>query len=153
MGRRGPAPTPTALKLLKGAQPCRINKNEPVARDGFPVCPEGTDEAVREIWDYAISEMIAMGTAKSADRDTLRLYCEAVVAHRRASEVVNAEPLIVEGATGGMVRNPALVIQRDAAEQVRKLAQEFGFTPSARSRITVEGRAGAEPDNPFAANG
>ncbi|MGH3834697.1 MAG: P27 family phage terminase small subunit [Pseudonocardiaceae bacterium] len=54
---------------------------------------------------------------------------------------------------GNLVRNPALQIQRDAAQTIRAFAQEFGLTPSARSSVRAVKAGGASSDedaNPFA---
>lgn len=152
MGKRGPAPRPTALKLLNGDRESRINREEPIPRDALPIPPRKISDDVREIWDYTLRELNAMGIAAAADRDALVCYCEAVVTHRKASEMVAASTVLVKGLHGGLVRNPALAIQRDAAHTIRALAQEFGLTPSARTRIRADEALAVDPkaSNPFA---
>jgi P27 family predicted phage terminase small subunit len=51
-----------------------------------------------------------------------------------------------------MVRNPALQIQRDSALTMLRCAQEFGLTPSARTRIAADRRDNGQ-DSPFAGTG
>lgn len=135
MGARGPHPKPTQLKVLQGARPNRINFDEPPAPDGVAQCPKGVSPAVREIWNYTVGQLEAMSCASPADRDALLCYCEAVVQHRRASEAVAEGGVLVRGTNGGMMRNPALAAQRDAAMMVAKFAQLFGLSPSSRSEI------------------
>lgn len=148
MGRRGPAPKPTNLRLLHGDRPSRTNHDEPPAPSELPECPDDASEDVRAIWDYTIKNLIVMGIATSADRDALRCYCEAVIVHRRASAILAGEKLIVTGSMGGEITNPAFRAQRDAAATIRAFAGEFGFTPSARSEIrkggASHGQAGAQ---------
>lgn len=151
MGRRGPAPKPTQLRLLHGDRKDRINDREPVARDILPEPPETMSPDVRAIWDYTIGELQYMKTVAAADRDSLTAYCEAVIAHRKASQILAKSTVLVKGLHGGMVRNPALQVQRDAAHTIRAFAQEFGLTPSARSRIQVDRDQAAGKTNPFAA--
>lgn len=155
MGRHGPAPEPTKLKLIKGARRSRINEGEPVASDALPLCPPGVSREVRQVWDYTVNELIAMKIASSADRDALHAYCEAVVTHRRACALLAGTDVLLKGLHGGPVRNPAVGIQRDAANAIRTFAQEFGLTPSARSRIVAEQAAAAamSDDNPFSGTG
>lgn len=153
MGRRGPAPKPTSLRLLQGDRKDRINDREPVARDILPDLPDGVAADVAEVWEYTLGELIVMKTVAAADRDSLICYCEAVVAHRKASAILARSPVLVKGIHGNMVRNPALQIQRDAAQTIRAFAQEFGLTPSGRTRIQTEGRNGGEQTNPFTAVG
>ena len=144
MGKRGPAPAPTALKLVKGERKDRINRREPKPRAGLPSPPEELDDAVRAIWDYTIGEIEIMRTATPADRDALVAYCEAVVIHRRASAELAEVGLTLEGAKGNTVRNPLVQIQRDAAMTIKAFAAEFGLSPRSRSEFEVpEARDGA----------
>jgi P27 family predicted phage terminase small subunit len=147
--RPGRTPKPTALKLLHGAKPSRINHDEPPVPSGLPECPEAVSAEVREVWDYALESLIVMGVATPADRDALLCFCEAVVSHRKASALMAKSPLLIQGHRGVMVRNPAITVQRDSAAAIRAFASEFGFTPSARSEIR-KGGAGAT-DAPSAA--
>lgn len=153
MGKRGPVGAPTQLRLLRGDKPCRINDREPIPRDVLPEPPNGMHIDVRDVWDYTLRELIAMKTVAAADRDSLTCYCEAVVAHRKASAILARSPVLVQGLHGTLVRNPALQIQRDAAHTVRGFAQEFGLTPSARAGIKMEGQNHGDQRNPFSASG
>lgn len=135
MGLRGPRPKPTTLKLLQGTKPSRVNQDEPRPETGKPECPDDASPEVRKIWDYTLKQLIAMDIATPADRDALRCFCEAVVTHRKASKLLAQSPILVRGISGTLIRNPALVIQRDSALIIRQFAHEFGFTPSARSEI------------------
>jgi P27 family predicted phage terminase small subunit len=152
MGKRGPVGAPTALRLLRGDKPCRINEREPVPADDLPEPPPEMSDEVRAVWDYTLNELAYMKTAVAADRDSLVCYCEAVIAHRKASAILARSTVLVKGMHGTLVRNPALQIQRDAAQTVRGFAQEFGLTPSARAGIQMEGRVEGQV-NPFAALG
>jgi P27 family predicted phage terminase small subunit len=146
MGKRGPAPKPTALRLLHGDRPARTNQDEPRPGVGPPECPDGVTSEVREVWDYTLNQLMIMGIATPADRDALLCYCEAVVSHRRASAILAKSPVLVPGvARGTVVRNPALQIQRDAALTVRVFAGQFGLTPSARSEIRKDGAGSHGP--------
>jgi len=135
MGKRGPAPKPTPLRLLHGDTADRINHDTPEPAPGDPVCPEDVSDEVRQVWDYTLQNLIVMGIASPADRDSLRCYAEAVVTHRRACAILAREEVVGPGAMGGMVVNPAVRVQRDTAAVIRAFAGEFGFSPSARSEI------------------
>lgn len=133
---RGRKPTPTALKLVAGERSDRVNDDEPQPGEGIPVCPSSHPQ-VRKVWDYTVDQLQRMRVITMADRDALAAYCEAVVQHRVASEILAREGLIVEGSHGGSVPHPAQKIQREAAAMLRAYSTEFGLTPSARSRIKV----------------
>ncbi|MGW5720787.1 phage terminase small subunit P27 family [Amycolatopsis sp. NPDC003865] len=153
MGRPGRAPKPTALKLIEGSRKDRINQREPIPRGLPPAPPPELAADVLEIWTYTVRELDAMGVLFAADRDSLVCYCEAVVAHRKASALLARSSVLVKGLHGTLVRNPALQIQRDSAATVRAFAQEFGLTPSARTRIENKDAPGGAEDNPFSGTG
>jgi len=128
---------PTQLRLVHGDNLHRVNRDEPKPRAVLPECPVDVSPAVRDVWDYTLAELKAMKVISAADRDALLCYCEAVVKHREASQVLAQTKILVKGALGGLVRNPALQIQRDSAQSILVFAREFGLTPSARSQIRV----------------
>ncbi|MGE5695080.1 MAG: phage terminase small subunit P27 family, partial [Candidatus Sericytochromatia bacterium] len=78
-----------------------------------------------------------MGVLTRAGRDALAAYCRFVALFTEASALLQNEPLVIEGDRGCRVRNPALIVQRDAAQMMLKLAAEFGLTPRARAEIRV----------------
>jgi P27 family predicted phage terminase small subunit len=138
MGRRGPAPKPTALRVLHGDRPHRINRREPQPRDAPPVKPHDLTEGASAEWDRVLPDLVAMGTAKAVDQAGLAAYCEAV-AHLRtlADLVAHSGPLLV-GRDGLAHKNPAVAQFRDASTLVRLWAREFGFTPASRQPLRVE---------------
>ena len=135
MGRRGPVPAPTAMKLRRGVRADRINREEPVPGLGGITPPPMSDEA-REVWDRLAPPLTAGGVLTPWDVDVFAHYCEMVVMARRAARLVH-EGLLAKGWRGGFVTSPAWRAYRDAVVVLRALAQEFGLTPSARSQIKV----------------
>ncbi|MGH8574351.1 MAG: phage terminase small subunit P27 family [Gammaproteobacteria bacterium] len=154
MGKRGPAQRPTTLKLLHGEKnKDRLNPNEPLPRPTLPELPGDASPDVQKVWQRRLAELESMELAYSADSDALRCYCEVVIIHRKASKALAVSGVLVKGLHGNLVRNPALQIQRDAAQTIRAFAQEFGLTPSARSSVRAVKAGGASSDedaNPFA---
>jgi len=136
MGRRGPAPTPTRLKVLHGeTRPSRIPAAEPVPRDVRPVPPPWLNSEARAVWDRTTAELAAMGMCHAADTDSLVVYCTAVVNHARAQQLLDAAGPLMKGTEGGVVRNPAVATVNAAAVIINKYAREFGLTPSARVNL------------------
>ena len=136
MGRRGPAPTPTNIKILRGVQPHRINRDEPQPLALVINRPEWLSDHAAAEWDHVAPHLIVMGVLTDADLAGLAVYCEAVSRWRRLVELVNASPPVV-GRDGKMVKNPVYAQVRDAATEVRIWAREFGLTPSARAGIRI----------------
>ena len=149
MGKRGPSAAPTQLKVVRGDRPSRVNLDEPQPMEGLPACPEGATRAVRDVWDYTIAQLAAMRVVTAADRDSLYVFCEAVVLHREAADIVAQEGVLIEGRLhGGLVKNPACQIMRDAAAVIKAFAGEFGLTPSARAGIKMSALEGPKEQGP-----
>jgi P27 family predicted phage terminase small subunit len=138
MGRRGPAPTPTTLRVLHGERPYRINANEPKPRDVTPDRPAWLSPGAAEEWDRILPELIAMGTAKASDQAAIAAYCEAVALLAKLSELVAKSGPLLVGRDGLAHKNPAVAQRRDASIEVRMWAREFGLTPAARQPLRIE---------------
>ena len=141
MGRRGPAPKPTALKVLSGTRKDRINRNEPKPPEGAPPRPKWLDPVAVQEWLRIVPELLELGVLTKIDGQALGLYCAAF------SEMVHAEGAIAEHGlvvtTGNaeyrtVKANPAVAIRARAQDRCYRYLQEFGCTPAARSRLTLK---------------
>lgn len=141
MGARGPAPKPTALRVLHGeTRPSQINADEPQPPKMDPTPPGWlTDDGMR-VWDATVYQLRAMGLLAAADQDSLAVYCQAVVSYGEAARLVNEQGLLIESRDRGWVKNPAVQMVRDFGAQVRSMAGEFGLTPAARVGLTTDMR-------------
>lgn len=146
MGERGPAPKPTALKVLQGNPGKRgLPKGEPRPAAGkVPPAPRWLGEEARREWRRVARALHAAGLLTEADHDALALYCETFASWRRAEAQVRAKGEVVRTAGGNVIQNPYLSIANRAKKDALLLLREFGMTPAARSRISVEG-GGDEP--------
>lgn len=142
MGRRGPAPTPTALRVLKGDRPYRINTAEPRPRDEPPQMPGWLSARARDEWQRVAPDLAVMRTARAVDAMALAAYCEAVALMITLAEVVAQSGPLLIGRDGLAHKNPAVAQLQNASANVRMWAREFGFTPAARQPLKVELSAG-----------
>lgn len=136
MGRRGPQPAPTPLKLLHGVAKSRINFDEPQAPIGIPPRPTDMSPECASVWDHLVGYLDGMQIVSPMDEAALRVFCEAVANHRRATRIIDRAGVLING-DRGIVRNPAIMVQNIAAQQIRSFGQEFGLTPAARSQIVT----------------
>lgn len=113
--KRGPKPKPTALKILEGAQPCRINRDEPPFVPGSVEPPDwmtGEKHALAlELWNEVVPILAAGRVLSVGDRSNLILLCLLYQRWRTDFD------------------------DRKAIDQYVRLSLEFGLTPSSRSRI------------------
>ena len=142
MGRRGPTPTPTALKLLRGEhRPSRVNYREPRPSGGLPERPaELAPEAVAA-WDRVTAELGPSGVLTGLDRDVLRAYAEAVARYETAAVMLAGSGPLIRGARHGeLIKNPLHQIVRDNAMLLLAFGRELAATPSARSGLRAPAR-------------
>jgi P27 family predicted phage terminase small subunit len=143
---RGRKPTPTYLKLLKGNPGKRaLNKNEPqpLKSAEVPKPPDYLDGCGAQEWRRIAPELYRMGLLTLVDIPILALYCHAYSTWRTASEALaqaaERDPvfkgLVIKTNRGTPVQNPIWLAARQAANDMLRIAAEFGCTPAARSRI------------------
>jgi P27 family predicted phage terminase small subunit len=155
VGRRGPPQTPSRVLQLRGTfrkdrhgNPDTEPKFELLTE--MPPPPIVLDGIGRFEWHRVGPELIEKQLLADVDLAAFTLYCMNV------SRVIAAERMIMEeGLTtwsqSGSKAHPAVLIARQAGAEVRKFAQEFGMTPSARTRVkSVEKPDDKEkPDDPW----
>lgn len=146
MGSRGPAPKPTALKVLEGNPGKRaLNVNEPRVDTRKPTCPKWMKGEARKEWERLAKELHAAGLLTYVDRAAMVAYCQAWGRYVDAEKVVGEKGMVLKTSNGNLIQNPYLNIANRAARDVLTLAREFGMTPSARSRIQTGGKDDDEP--------
>lgn len=152
MGRRGPAPMPTKLKLLHGeTRAQRLNHAEPKPTN-TPVAPEDLGGEARAVWDRLMADFGHTGVLTAVDQDAMRIYCEAVARYEHAAKMLEKSGPLVRGArSGDLIKNPLHQIVRDNAVLVRAMARELGFTPSARTGLQTPEREDGDPFEKWAA--
>lgn len=144
MGKRGPRPEPTILKIAKGNPgKRRLNKDEPKpASDGVQP-PEWVTGVALAKWNELVPQLVGMGVMTNADVETVARYCtmhEQFVKYldqvRRGLDV-----LVVrddKGKVKYMQSTPAAVMLHKLAPAMLRIEQEFGLTPSARTGIVAK---------------
>jgi P27 family predicted phage terminase small subunit len=130
MGARGKQPTPTPLRVLRGARPARINGNEPTA-PGEPTPPIPLSDAAREVRDALLPPLRTLGIVGAADGLALAMLCDAVADYQKYRRIVDRAPLIKDK-DDHWRRNPATFLLERAADRIARWAPQFGLTPSAR---------------------
>lgn len=147
MGKRGPAPTPTKLKILAGNPgKRRLPTAEPQPKSGAPAMPKWLPKAGKAEWRKVVAELRRLGLITVIDGAALAAYCAAVAELQAATESINAEGRIItvpvhnrDGEPVGEKRvvNPAVKMQRDASMVIKSFLAEFGLSPSGRVRLVA----------------
>ena len=136
MGQRGPSPTPTAIKALRGNPGRRpLPANEPQATVAEPYRPAHLDDDAIAEWNRIVPLLLAMRVLTEADYLSLANLCQAYSTLVKAQKKLNATGLLVKAPSGYPMQSPLITIINQNTDIVTKLCREFGLTPSARSRV------------------
>jgi P27 family predicted phage terminase small subunit len=141
MGKRGPRPEPTIIKMAKGNPGKRpLNKSEPKPPSDDITPPEWVTGVARSKWDEVVPKLIGMGVMTNADIDTIARYCTMHEQYVKYLEQVRRglDVLVIRDEKGKvkyMQSTPAATMLMKLAASMLRIEQEFGLTPSARSGI------------------
>ena len=140
MGRRGPAPKPTAIKRLEGNPGRRpLNEREPQPSGHAPTyAPKWLPEEGRREWRRVVRELQATGVLTMVDTAVLEGYCVSYARWLHAEEQLKGQPEVIESDKGNLYMNPWVGVASTAKREMLRFAQELGMTPSARSRIQIQ---------------
>lgn len=154
MGRRGPSPTPTPILKLRGSTLVTKKREKAEVRGpaGLPDCPDWLDSDGQEAWTRVVPLLVQMGVLTRVDANALGRYCRLFTRWKKAEEFISKNgdvyPLKDEsGQIKYLQQFPQVGIAIKLAQQLTKLEQEFGMTPSARSRIQLQSNGVEAPSN------
>ena len=142
MGRRGPPPEPTSLRLLKGNPGRRpINGHEPKpakARKGARRVPSSLPPAGKALWHKLVPELERLNLLTKIDDATLHGACLSYARALEAGALVKKQGLTIITDKGFVIQHPAVSIERNSWAAWLRFATQFGLTPSARSSIHIK---------------
>lgn len=138
MGKRGPAPKPTALKVLQGNPGKRpLNKAEPKPAVGVGQPPQFLDECAVEFWHTHAPVLEKLGVLTVADAPAWTLLCQAWSEWRKAHDEMQEKPAIFVAKSGYTQVSGYVSLERQRKADFKQLAAKFGLTPSDRSGVQV----------------
>jgi P27 family predicted phage terminase small subunit len=140
---------PTALKLIEGNKGKRgLNKQEPDPEYLEDLtAPAYLSDAAKEVWEDVAPNLRRSRLLTKIDVHMLAMGCNAIAqyriaAHHAGDNLVKSkmvEPTDGDGpavATGEHV-NPWLIVQSMSFKQAMSVFQQFGMSPSARARVSI----------------
>jgi P27 family predicted phage terminase small subunit len=126
------------LRLLQGNPGKRaLNSNEPRPPAQAPEIPPHLNEEARAEWNRMSVVLLRVGLLSTIDRAAFSAYCGAWSRWVEAEDALKKSGTVVKAPSGYPIISPYLVISNRAMEQMRAFISEFGLSPSARSRISV----------------
>lgn len=145
---KGPSPQPTALKLLKGVRPVRINKNEPKPPSVTGAIPKGwalhMSEGAKRFWKKNAPILARLGVLTEVDLEAFRTMAEVHAQIVLCNSVVKRKGVVYENDKGNPVTRPEANLLIKLEAQYREFAKQFGMVPGERGRLHVGGEGEAE---------
>lgn len=145
MGKRGPAKKPTALRLLEGNPGhLPINPREPMPPRSGIVKPAWLGQVASEHWDEHFDVLDRIGVFTRVDSATFARYCDLWEKWKAARDFITDKGTCYpiknfEGEVIGLQRYPQMNDYNQLSQQITRLEQEFGMTPSSRTGIQTVG--------------
>ena len=165
MGKRGPAPEPSILKYIRGnPSKERLPDDEPTPDllEDFEVPEEiKSDSLAVEKWNRSVPVLRRMRVFTEADVDAWVIYCRTWANWMRAKNkcdqygrdnvMMEPDPNRTDGKMRIKWTQPYTwaVEEKALANDLRRLQQEFGLTPSSRSQVTIHANADEDPLGAF----
>lgn len=137
-GRSGRRPKPTAQKLLANNPGKRaINKNEPdFGLVTNIICPDWMGDHGRQLWETIAPLLCREKILSASDIQNVEIYCSAYQQFRDAEDHIKENGLVLIGAMGGAIKNPAATAKNEAIKQMSSIGGMLGLDPSSRQRLT-----------------
>jgi len=140
MGKRGPARTPTKVLKMRGSWLADQRVDEPQPSPERPRCPAWLSKQAKQAWAELAPQIAAMGILGRCDRNALARYCQTWAKWRKAEEWVmeHGDYVAIKNASGQVteIKEPPQVARSiRLADQLLRLEQQFGLTPSARAGL------------------
>ena len=161
---RGPAPLPTALRVLSGSRrPLNEDEPQPEKTLSLPHPPPevGEDPDALGAWYDLGQQLMGLGVLTEVDIDGFTALCMARSQYFRLQRRANA---MLDGQqptdNNRLTLASAFRMVHDAHLRYRDMMREFGLTPASRSRVAAKkadkpkstfGRIAAGRRNPTAA--
>ena len=147
MATRGRKPTTTAIKELEGNPGKRpLNSNEPKPDTTAPKCPKWLEPEAKKEWKRLSIEMERIGILTKVDMAAFAAYCQAYARWQEAEKFITEHGTIVRTPSGYWQTVPQVSIAQTYMKIMEKLAEQFGLTPSSRSRIIAGNQEGPVED-------
>jgi len=142
MGKRGPRPAPTAIKLARGTLRGKAKPEPKPPADGV-VMPQHLGSVAKARWKCLLPLLQAVKVMTRADIEALARYCDTyewwLATRAKLKTDGDTYPILNDGGQVKYIaQRPEVSIAHKLAQQLRQLEQDFGLNPSARTSLHVE---------------
>ncbi len=115
-----------------------LNKNEPKPDKKAPRCPAWLEEEAKKEWKRMGKTLEQLGLLTEMDMAAFAGYCQAYARWKEAEEFISQHGTMIRTPNGYLQQVPQVSIAQTNLKIMLKFCEQFGLTPSARSRIATE---------------
>lgn len=145
MAVRGRKPKPTAIKEFEGNLGHRpLNENEPTPERKAPRCPSWLEDEAKKEWERVGAILEQYGLLTEMDMAAFAGYCQAFARWKEAEEFLTQHGPMLRTPNGYLQQVPQVSIAQTNMKIMLRFCEQFGLTPSARSRI-IAGEGAVDP--------
>lgn len=152
MSKPGPKPAANNVVRLNGGEHTthRPERGEIKTQTEIPACPRWLSKYAKEKWKEITTELARYELIASLDKDALTIYCDSFGVFREMCEKIQQLTGIDTnqpdaGMQFGTIQltpsnyktvSAYWIVRNKAAEQMLKIGEQFGLSPSARVRVS-----------------
>lgn len=147
VAQRGRKPKPTAVKMLEGNPGKRcLGGSEPKPEKKAPRCPSWLEDEAKKEWKRMAKQLEQLGILTEVDMAAFAGYCQAYARWKEAEEYITEHGTIMKTPSGYCQQVPQVSIAQTYLKIMNRFCEQFGLTPSARSRIVADNGTDKESD-------
>ena len=136
MGKRGPPPKPTRLKVIEGTyRPDKAIAGEPLPPVSVPRCPPWLLPEAKRAWKRIGKLLKPLGLIAEIDYMALAMLCQSWARWREAEEVISKAGPVQTTPSGYQQQAPQVSIANARFAQLQQMLGRFGATPADRTRV------------------
>ena len=135
---------PKKLKAIQGTlQTCReLERSMQVNQlNAIPSPPKDFDKKAMQVWNISTKALFNIGLLYGEDIQKLEQYCRYCSLSLKAKLILDKQGIILKEVNQGgheyHAKNKWWSVMLEADKQMIKLSQEFGFSPAARTKISM----------------
>ncbi len=132
----GRKPKPTELRILEGNKEHRPIKKNPKFKPVCPKPPKWMDKEAKLEWRRLAKILFSKGLLTEVDLSMFQAYCIWYGKFIDAAKKIKHD--VFETDSGYQASNPLISVANKYFDNMRKIATEFGMTPSSRSRLDIK---------------
>jgi P27 family predicted phage terminase small subunit len=146
MGKNGPLPKRTELRLIDNDNKNRVRPSPGCPAVKKPVMPPGLDAGAQKEWRRVADPLFRAGLLTELDKLTLAIYCQLVGRYDRYCEVLCESGETYTTTSGQIKPLPEYYMRENAIKEIRQFISMFGLSPNSRFRMELPPAADDELD-------